>query len=434
MGGSIRRHLPRAGPGNSAKATSARSRAVASPGTSRGLVLAALQRAAGNSAVSSWLRGAGAVPVQRDTKIPDDAKTLDKAGAALPGLAIDADAVSVSGRAWFFKNDRLPARSGIGVDIRFGGPMAADKTKEQAVENGLGSMGLIFFGLDGPAPKKKGEEDWGRVDPGTGGTPGKPRPPTTDLVHLVDLDLTAYGGQEGHYRFTAVTAKGTATAPKEVIILIELLGARRKDFDLKPASRQKAALDKRFDSFGFTKKDPQQKGMLDEPDTTMTWLDEQWARVLQALASMPDGILAGVRGIVWERGRGAKSAKGEAAFYTTKTGLNAGDTPERSLIIYDDAFKSDSVLVATVAHEIGHAVSQKPLEPKGGTAIYDTSDYKAAVRADGGQAITVYGRKDASEAYAEAYSMFIAEPATLKILRPNLFAWFEKQQQATVSK
>jgi hypothetical protein len=35
---------------------------------------------------------------------------------------------------------------------------------------------------------------------------------------------------------------------------------------------------------------------------------------------------------------------------------------------------------------------------------------------------------------AEAYSMFIAEPATMKVMRPNVYAWFEKQQQAAAPK
>jgi hypothetical protein len=403
---------------------------------SRTLSLAALQRAIGNSAMSTWMRGAVGIPVQRDTAIPDDAKTLDKLTPAIPRLVIDADAVSVSGRAWFFKNDRIPARPGIGVDIRFGGPMAdkSDNAKEQALQNGLGSMAMMIFGVDGTPTKKKGEEDWGTLDPGTGSKPGKPRPPTTDVVHLADLDLTAYGGKDGHYRFTAVTVKGTADAPKEVIIVIELLGTRRKELDPKPAGARKTDLDKRFNSFGFTKKEPRQTGPLDDPDPTIPWLDEQWARVLQALALIPDGILAGVRGISFQRGRGAKGPTGESAYYTTKTGLGTGDAPERALVVYDGAFTSDSALIGAVAHEIGHAVSEKPLEPKGGKGLYDTPDYQAAVTADGGQAITVYGRKTAAEAYAEAYAMFIAEPETMKVLRPNLFAWFDKQRQAAAPK
>jgi hypothetical protein len=405
----------------------------APPAPAAGLL--ALQRTAGNRAVGNLLRSAPGAMLQRDRKVAEDADTLGELGPALKDLVIDEDTVSVSGRAWYFKNDRLPPRPGIGVDIRFGGAMAKDKAKEQAVQNGLGSMALIMFGLNGDRPKKKGEEDWGKVDPGTGDKPGKPRPPTTDLVRIVDLDLTEYGGQEGHYRFAAVAEKGAPDKPKEVVIVIELLGPRRKAFDAALDSKRKSAMEKRFNSFGFVKKAPRTSGgVLDEPDDTMPWLDDQWAKVLQAVELVPAEMLSGVTGIAWERGRGAKGPAGEAGQYMTKTGLLAGDTPERKLTLYDDAFKSDETVVSTIAHELGHAVSEKPQEPKGGAALSAGADYQRAANADGGKAITKYGKKSWEEHYAEAYSMFIAEPATMKVMRPNLHAWFEKQLQAAKKK
>jgi hypothetical protein len=97
------------------------------------------------------------------------------------------------------------------------------------------------------------------------------------------------------------------------------------------------------------------------------------------------------------------------------------------------AFKSDSSLIETVAHEIGHAISNKPTE-KGGTAIADQAEYQNAVKADGPHAITKYGDTNSSEHQAEAYAMFIAEPATLQALRPNVFAFFEKQKKAAGKK
>jgi hypothetical protein len=398
--------------------------------------LLALQRTAGNAAVSGWLRRAPGNQLQRDHKVPDTADELGEVGPALKDLVVDTDTVSVSGRAWYFKNDRLPARPGIGVAVRFGGAMAQDKAKEQAVQNGLGSMALIMFGINGDRPKKKGEEDWGKLEPATGGTPGKPRPPTTDLVRLVELDLTEYGGQDGTYRFTAVAEKGAADAPKQVVIIVELLGARRKPLSPTLDGAHKTALEKRFNGFGFIKHAPKGSGgVLDEPDDTMPWLDDQWARLLQALELIPDEILSGSSGISFERGHGAKGPTGEGGYYTTKTGLQGRDKPERHLTLYDDAFKSDEALISTVAHEIGHSVSEKPLEPKGGTtALSASADYQKAANADGGKSITKYGKKDWEEHYAEAYSMFIAEPATMKVMRPKLFEWFENQQKAAKKK
>jgi hypothetical protein len=285
-------------------------------------------------------------------------------------------------------------------------------------------MALMMFGLDAEPPRKKGDEDFQ-----TGSSRAvKQRPPTTDLVHIVDLDLTEHGGQDGHYRFAAVAEKGAPDKPREVVIVIELLGARRKAFDATLDSKRKAAMEKRFAGFGFVKKQPNANaGVLDAPDDTMTWLDDQWAKLLQAVDLIPAEILSGVSGIAWQRGRGAKGPAGEAGEYTTKTGLRTGDKPERVLQLYDDAFKSDDGLLSTVAHEVGHAVSEKPAEPQRGAALSAGRDYQTAANADGGKSITTYGRKNWEEHYAEAYSMFVAEPATMKSMRPNLFAWFEKQ-------
>lgn len=390
--------------------------AQAPPATARPDLLA-LQRSAGNRRVANWL-------LQRDKKVADDADELGE--LPVKDLVVDKDTVSIGGRAWYFKNDRLPARPGIGVDVRFGGPMAKDKAKEDAVRNGLGSMALMMFGLDGTPPKKKGD-----VEYETGSSqPSKPRPPTTDIVRVVELDLTAHGGQEGTYRFAAVAAKGAADAPKEVVILVELIGARRKAFADKLDATRKAALEKRFSQFGFVKKAPAGSNDPFAPaDDTMPWLDESWGKVLQALEMIPDDVLSGVPGIAFERGRGAKGPGGEAGQYTTKSGLLKGDKPERVLRLYDETFKNDDSVILTVAHEIGHAVSEKPAEPKGGAAISAGADYQKAAKADGGKAITKYGAKNWEEHYAEAYSMFIGEPATMKVMRPKLYEYFESRKK-----
>jgi uncharacterized protein with beta-barrel porin domain len=147
----------------------------------------------------------------------------------------------------------------------------------------------------------------------------------------------------------------------------------------------------------------------------MPWLDDQWGRVLQAIEQVPEEILGSVPGIAWQRGHGQKSAKGEAGHYDTKSGLRPADAPERGVLIYDDAFKSDEMLVGVVAHEVAHGFSNKPSE-RGGAAKAD------------GIPITKYGEKDVDEAYADAYATFVTEPETMRTLRPKTYAWFAKQQ------
>jgi len=54
------------------------------------------------------------------------------------------------------------------------------------------------------------------------------------------------------------------------------------------------------------------------------------------------------------------------------------------------------------------------------------NDFREAATKDGGKAVTRYGEQDWQEAYAEAYSLYITSPDTLKSLRPNVHAYFQK--------
>jgi len=52
--------------------------------------------------------------------------------------------------------------------------------------------------------------------------------------------------------------------------------------------------------------------------------------------------------------------------------------------------------------------------------------FREAAAKDGGKAVTAYGSKDFQEAFAEAYSLYITAPETLKTLRPNVFDYLDK--------
>jgi hypothetical protein len=401
--------------------------AVAAPPTPASSVLA-LQRAAGNAAVAGWLRAAPAGLVQRDHKLPDDIDSLDDVGDVVGALQVDTTPFSETGRAGLFKKDQLPARPGIKVHTHFGGKMAAADKDEQAVRNGLGSMAMQRFGVDGVAPLKKGETTSWEAPKST--KPAKLRPPTADLVREEDLSLSTYGGQDGRYRFTAVARKGTGAKPTEVDLLIELIGAQKAAFKTwgELSSDRRTALLKLFAGYGFVKREPRAAGPLEEQETDAIdqWVDDKWAWVLQAIEQLPADALATVSGIEWQRGHPVPGKDKEDGFYETTTGKPG--TPARRLTLYDTAFASRDRLVSVVAHEIGHAIASKPAEPAGGKGLHEDPGYVAAAKADG-IAITSYGQTGgAREAYAEAYSMFVSEPSTMKTLRPKTYEWFEKQQ------
>jgi len=54
------------------------------------------------------------------------------------------------------------------------------------------------------------------------------------------------------------------------------------------------------------------------------------------------------------------------------------------------------------------------------------NDFRKAVAKDGGKAVTAYGDTDFQESFAEAYSLYITSPSTLKSLRPNVFDFLDK--------
>jgi hypothetical protein len=60
-----------------------------------------------------------------------------------------------------------------------------------------------------------------------------------------------------------------------------------------------------------------------------------------------------------------------------------------------------------------------------GTAAKGNAFREAAVK-DGGKAVSAYGDTDWQEAYAEAYSLYLTSPETLKALRPNVYDHLDK--------
>jgi hypothetical protein len=355
----------------------------------------ALQRTAGNVAVTSMLT--------RRT-LPEEPKSLvELAPAAAKDMTIETDEVSFGNLGGYFKGPRSKARDGMSVEVRFAGQMGAkaDVTVEKKVREGLGSLAMGALRLDSNATKG----------------------PAVDATHLDDLDISPFGGQDGHYRFTSVVrrwgTKDGARFPVEVDVTVELLGARRPELKAWSALAmdRRSALENRFSQLGFVRAEPTLDVVVD------TWTQDQWGKVLQALEYVPDGMLQTLPGIVWERGHGKLGPSGEAGHYQTRRAT------ERRLTIFDDAFTSDDELIKTVVHELGHAVSFKPTET-GHKSLASSREFQAAARADSPHAITEYGKRNWEEHYAEAYSMFIAEPDTMKLLRPHVHAWFAAQQAA----
>jgi hypothetical protein len=339
-----------------------------------------LQRGAGNAAVARLL----ATPPKR----------LADFGGKLRSMRVDVDQVEGLGDVdVHFKGGRAKPREGLSLTIHFSGSMDQGmgrspddrERNEKKLRNGLANRGMALFNLDGSV---------------TG-------PPIVDVTRVEELDLSAHGGAHGRYRFTSVS-RGAEKAE----LLIELLGLMRPPLEnsgVMSKERQKE-LRARFDRLGFSE--------------GSGWSRDDFLALLQCLDGIPDATLARVPGIVFERRPEDLGPSGEAGEY------HFSSSPAvRTLTLFEFAFRSDTELRLTVAHEIGHALSGRRRELRPGRSELAHSDrYKSAVKADGGLAagITDFARTNLDEHFAESYGMFAIEPELLRTLRPNTFRFFEK--------
>jgi Domain of unknown function (DUF4157) len=166
------------------------------------------------------------------------------------------------------------------------------------------------------------------------------------------------------------------------------------------------------------------------------------------------------------------------------SGLHQVQSGRHVITLFDGAFAADArrdgtwpVLYTTIAHEVGHAQDEEPLDrsvrafnvPTTGTlaqrkarvlaarslsgtryrqgtttptnitfdedqeATSRTSDFRQAAIADGlvvdaagalSHGLTTYGEKNWKETFAESFSIYLADPELLRDIRPHVFAYF----------
>ena len=279
----------------------------------------------------------------------------------------------------------------------------------------------------------------------------------------VALDLSTHGGGHHTYRFTyfSHTEGRGAAAIRSNLMLIEQLGAVAA-----PAAAQTAV-----------------SGAFSVNGTRFTargsWNDADYTVLHQALSQLPDAARTEAAGLIFLR---VSSAVGdEAGRYLPDTDtveLNNRAFPTASHLRVGEAAPA----VRTVLHEVGHAVDLRSLETAwrafnaaGQSAsarrtflaarsasgsrytVADGGDYapaenagdatpafRAAVARDGVRrdtsgsrtstdagevatlsgGVTRYADTDYEELYAEAFSLYMTAPETLRQLRPATYAYF----------
>lgn len=336
-----------------------------------------LQNTAGNAAVKQL--------VARRRQVPTNPTSLADYSALSGEIAFDtATGAPVADKdltGLFTKGGaRFEPREGFDVSLNFSGNIAQDPAKRDLLEIGLGGVARALFNLTSTSkdPVKKGS------------------------TSIVTLSLDRFGGHDGRYRFTSVAGAKAGN----VQLLVEYLGpapTALSSWDALGAKGQQR-LTERFDRFGFT-----------WGDGDVAWSYDKKAQVMQALALIPDAVLNEVSGISWERRRAQQGPIGEGGEYIPQG---------RRILLYTGAFQDDWTVVELVAHELGHGLSARPAERRHSAKSHaDEPDYRHAA-GPLAKAPTAYGRKNYAEDFAEAFALFIHEPDTFKVLRPDMFDYF----------
>jgi len=345
----------------------------------RAATLLRLQNAAGNKAVKQL--------VARTRQVPANPTSLADYATLSGEISFDTATgkpVADKDLPGLFKKGgaRFEPRAGFDVSLNFSGNIAQDPAKQDELEIGLGGVARALFNLTSTSkdPVKKGS------------------------TSILTLSLDRFGGHDGRYRFTSVAGAKAS----EVQILVEYLGpapGALSSWDALGATGQKR-LTERFDRFAFS-----------WGDGDVPWSYDKKAQVMQALALIPDAVLNEVSGVTWERRRAQQGPVGEGGEYLPS---------RRTILLYTGAFEDDWTVVELVAHELGHGLSARPAERRHSAKSHeDEPDYRHAA-GPLAKAPTEYGRKGYAEDFAEGFALFIHEPDTLKVLRPELFEYFTK--------
>jgi hypothetical protein len=345
----------------------------------RSAALLRLQTTAGNAAVRQL--------IARKRQVPSNPSRLTDYSALRGEISFDTGTgqpVADKNLPGLFKKGgaRFDPRTGFEVSFNFSANVAPDPEHRDLIEIGLAGVARALFNLTSTDkdPVKKGS------------------------TSILTLSLARFGGHDGRYRFTSIAGAKAG----EIQVLVEYLGAAPaplSNWDGLGAKGQER-LTERFAKFGFS-----------WGDGDVAWSYDKKAQVMQALGLIPDAVLNEVSGITWERRRAQTGPIGEAGEYLE---------PDRKILLYTSAFSDDWTVIELVAHELGHGLSHRPWERKHSAKSHeDEPDYRAAA-GPLTKAPTEYGRKSYTEDFAEGFALFIHEPDTLKLLRPELFEYFTK--------
>lgn len=323
-----------------------------------------LQRLAGNRAVCHLLRQPAPLLGGLD---PATRKGIQIATTNVPADVADEETFA-----------RKAPTQLKGVDIQYGAKVPSDKTLRTGLQ-------VIAWDMLDPADRKPDAES----------------PFRENSTVTLELDLKEYKGENGLWQFT-YTSSGTPAKRK---LLIDYVGPAP---NYEPP--EKAAT--RFSELGLKMKS----------GTAGPFGGDDKDAIYTAISLLPEVAVKKLpRGLVFVRDK-APSAGGKC----TAPPANAGGvycSADKSITLFDRWLKGSQVRyaratakVATVLHELGHAIDDANKDAH--------AAFAQALRNDGGTPISGYGGQNTFESYAECFLLYVADPKLLESLRPSVYAYF----------
>ncbi len=218
----------------------------------------------------------------------------------------------------------------------------------------------------------------------------------------LDLDLKQFKGEDGLWQFTYTT---TGKPPKHRL-LIDYLGPAPKYDAPDTAATNFAAL-----------------GLKLRSGTAGSFGGDDKEAIYSAVSLLPAAAAAKLpKGLTFVRDEHPHAGK------CTPPPVNSDGfycSADNTITLFDRWTKGSQVRyalatpkVATVLHEIGHAIDN---------ATHADDAFGKALKDDGGTPISGYGAKNTLESYAECFFVYVVDPRLLEALRPNVYSYFAGQ-------
>ncbi|MGN7783999.1 hypothetical protein ACTJIJ_05720 [Niabella sp. 22666] len=246
----------------------------------------------------------------------------------------------------------------------------------------------------------------------------------------INMDLSSFGGQAGIFRITYLNANPGTTGAAQLQFHLEFVSAARTTPTLTTRPGAFAVGGHNFSAIGW-------------PDNRYDELIDVMNRVPATALQQIDGMRFRYRSQLLQ----TISQLGEDGEALLQTGVPAN---QREIIIWSTVtrptvlnYSGFARTAYVVAHEIGHWLDFNPIFIAANGTATDSASGFYRIGGDGAlteganrrtrfsrlnsanPSATSYGTTDLKESFAEYFAMYVTDPAQLRLLRPDIFSYFQ---------